>query len=580
MINVESAIRLNYPGLFNYPAFVTHPLLALLRALFREREINAFLAGHQEGGLSFIDAVLDHLDISYSADQKELEHIPAIGKVIVVANHPMGAMDAFALIRLVSHVRQNRKVRILANPLLMQIPQLAELLIPIDNMTGKLSRRSVRMVEEALEQDEAVIVFPAGEVSRFCPWGVRDGYWKTGFLKFALRTGTPILPIYIHARNSVPFYLASMLYKPLGTMLLAHEIFQAKHMRLRFAIGGLIRERVLQRSDLPLARHAKLFRKHLYRIGRGGEAIYATEQCIAHPESRQMIRQEFKGLERIGDTADGKHIYLADYGAAPALMREIGRLREYTFRKVEEGSGNKRDLDRFDRHYRHIVLWDDEALEVAGAYRIGECADIMQSHGRDGLYLNQLCDFDRRFEERYLAQAIELGRSFVQPRYWGTRALDYLWHGIGAYLKHHPEVRYMYGPVSISHAYPRAAKDALVGFYRLYFGSREGTLLRARTPYRPSALVREEMEELFTGDDYQSDFKRLRHYLKGFDVTVPTLYKQYSEVCEEGGVRFFDFGVDKEFGDCIDGYLLVDVGMIKPERRRRYIGKENATPLG
>ena len=161
MINVESAIRLNYPGLFNYPAFVTHPLLALLRALFREREINAFLAGHQEGGLSFIDAVLDHLDISYSADQKELEHIPAIGKVIVVANHPMGAMDAFALIRLVSHVRQNRKVRILANPLLMQIPQLAELLIPIDNMTGKLSRRSVRMVEEALEQDEAELEFLA-----------------------------------------------------------------------------------------------------------------------------------------------------------------------------------------------------------------------------------------------------------------------------------------------------------------------------------------------------------------------------------------------------------------------------------
>ncbi len=578
MISVESAIRLNYPRFFEYPPFVSAPVLALLRGLYHEREINSFLELHQEKGIPFIDAVLDHLDISYSADQRELENIPAIGKVIIAANHPMGAMDAFALIRLVSQMRQNRKVRILANPALMQIPQLAELLIPVDNITGKVSRESVRMVEEALEREEAVIIFPAGEVSRFRPWGVCDGYWKSGFLKFALRTQAPILPVFIHARNSLSFYLASMLYKPLGTMLLAHEIFQAQHLRLKFTIGGLIRERVLQRSDLPLTRHAKLFRKHLYRLARGAEPIYASEQCIAHPESRQQLKQELKGLERIGATNDGKHIYLADYERAPALMREIGRLREYTFRKVEEGTGGKRDLDSYDRHYRHIVLWDDEALEVVGAYRIGECESILKEHGEAGLYMSELCEFDVRFNKRYLPQAIELGRSFVQPRYWGTRALDYLWHGIGAYLKQHPEVRYMYGPVSLSHAYPRAAKDALISFYMLYFGAQDGPLLQAKTPYRLPETSRQEMSELFSGTDYQDDFKRLRRYLKAFNVAVPTLYKQYSELCEEGGIQFFDFGIDNDFGDCVDGYLLADVQAIREERRSRYIDKPEGLP--
>lgn len=571
MVSVETAIRSVYPDFAEAPQIFTRPALAILKRLSHENELNAFLTAHPETGLAFIEAVLAHLDLSCHIDQNRIENIPPIGKLIVAANHPMGAVDAFALIRLLSHVRQNGKVRIVANRVLMQVPQLKEILIPVDNMTGKMSRQSMRMIEEALEREEAVIFFPAGEVARFKPWGVYDFRWKKGFLKFARRTSTPILPVFIHARNSALFYAASAIYKPLGTMLLAHEAFAAKGGTLRFTVGELIHHRVVQRSDLSLDDHARIFRKHLYRIGRDRPGIYQTERCIAHPEKRQLLREELKQAEKIGESPDGKKIYLVDHDKAPSLMREIGRLREYTFRMVEEGTGKKRDMDSYDRHYRHILLWDDDALEVVGAYRIAECAKIMEQMGSEGLYMHDLCYFHTPFKRDYLLHAIELGRSFVQPRYWGSNALDYLWHGIGAYLRLHPEIRYMYGPVSISHAYPLAAKNALVCFYSHYFKSGE-LLLQGRESFRICETARLELESIFCGNDYNADLKTLKRYLKALDVAVPTLYKQYSELCEEGGFKIADFGIDRDFNNCVDGYVIADVGKIREKKRQRYIG--------
>jgi hypothetical protein len=323
---------------------------------------------------------------------------------------------------------------------------------------------------------------------------------------------------------------------------------------------------------LNYKQHTKLMRKHLYRVAKGRKLIYPTQQCIAHPEPRHLLKEELKQAQRIGSTFDNKHIYLVEYEEAPTLLNEIGRLREYSFRKVGEGSGHKRDLDRYDEYYRHLVLWDDEALEVVGAYRIADCEWVISFAGKEGLYLNELCSFKEPFDP-YLENMIELGRSFIQPKYWGSRALDYLWQGIGAFLKHHPHIKYMVGPVSISGSYPASAKEALVYFYTHYFGARE-ELVSARTPYILSNLAKEDGKALFCGNDYAEDMRRLKEYLRAFNVTIPTLYKQYSELCDEGGIQFMDFGIDAEFNNCIDGYILVDVSKIKEAKRKRYIDTE------
>jgi putative hemolysin len=570
MVNVEGVLKREYPRLFNYPALVSRPAVGFFKLLFHEKGINNFMQKHQEKvGIDFIDAALEHLNISYRIDQRQLQNIPALGKVIIAANHPLGALDALTLIKMVSSVRQDKKVKIVANHVLSQFSQLKEMLIPVDNISGKLSKESLQQIENALKNEEAVIFFPAGEVSRAYLNGIRDGKWKSGFVKFAKRTQTPVLPIYINAKNSKLFYGASWLYKPLGTLLLSHEMFMARNSVFDFTIGKIVASHTINAMHLDYKQHAKLFRRHLYRLARGKKGIYATEECISHPESRQMIKQELKQGERIGTTSDSKHIYLIEAEYAPTLLNEIGRLREYSFRKVGEGSGQKKDVDRYDDYYQHLVLWDDDALEVVGAYRIGECNWILSWLGKEGLYLNELCNIDERCDE-YLEHAIELGRSFVQPKYWGTRALDYLWQGIGAYLSHNPQVKYMLGPVSISGTYPQSAKEALVYFYNNYFGANE-QLIKAKAPFKLSQFVAEEFDELFDGENYISDFKRLREYLRAFNVTVPTLYKQYSELCEEGGIQFMDFGVDADFNNCIDAYILVDISKIKLAKRQRYI---------
>ncbi|MGB5964612.1 MAG: GNAT family N-acyltransferase, partial [Sulfurimonadaceae bacterium] len=220
-------------------------------------------------------------------------------------------------------------------------------------------------------------------------------------------------------------------------------------------------------------------------------------------------------------------------------------------------------------YYQHLVLWDDQDLEVVGAYRLGECNWILSWMGKEGLYLNELCEMHDD-HDRFLMEAVELGRSFVQPRYWGSRALDYLWQGIGAYLQHNPQIRYLTGPVSISAAYPKNARDAIVYFYSHYFAPKEQSL-HARSPYKLSNNTNREFEEFFDDNDYKTAFTQLKNYLSAFNVNVPTLFKQYADLCDDGGVTFFDFGIDCDFNDCVDGYILVDRRLMKEAKQKRYI---------
>jgi hypothetical protein len=109
-----------------------------------------------------------------------------------------------------------------------------------------------------------------------------------------------------------------------------------------------------------------------------------------------------------------------------------------------------------------------------------------------------------------------------------------------------------------------------VYFYSHYLGS-DHIYLRAKSPYQLSEFVQAEFTDFFKGDDYDEDFRRLKNYLKSFDLSIPTLYKQYTELCEEGGVKFIDFGIDVDFNNCIDGYIMVDIRKIKEAKRQRYM---------
>ncbi len=572
MIQVKQLIQDKSPEFFEKSPLITRPTLGILRRLFHEREVNRFLESHEDSvGFDFIDQVLDHFNFSYQASQHDRRNIPDSGRVMIVANHPLGALDGLALLRLVGEIRPD--VKIIANEMLMGFDGLRDHVLPVDNLGGKSGRKQLIAITEALQQEKAVIIFPAGEVSRMSLSGIKDKRWNTSYLKLARKTNSPLLPVHVGGRNSLLFYTSSMLYQPMSSLLLAHEMFKQRNRRIPIRVGQPIP--IQELAQLPLSDKEKnrLVRRHLYRIARGKSPLLKTEKTVVHPQDRKQLKHELKEAEYLGATKDGKQIYLFDYRENTALMREIGRLREIAFRQVGEGTGQRSDTDKYDCFYRHLILWDEDELEIVGAYRIGEAKRLLDENKGDWVYSASLFDYGPQMQ-RYFEEGVELGRSFVQPKYWGKRSLDYLWYGIGAYLNRYPGTRYLFGPVSLSNSFPQLAKDFIVYFYSMHFKDDE-QLAKSFTPYQISEEHIEIIKPLFTGESYAADFKVLKQQLNHLDAAVPTLYKQYSELCEPGGVRFLDFGVDADFGYCIDGLVLVDLNLIKESKNNRYRGSND-----
>jgi putative hemolysin len=563
MLDVEHFVQARYPQLLVTRPLLAKPLLTALRLLFHEKEIRQFGANYPHlQGFDFVEQVLEYFDFSYRLRDRERHHIPARGRLVIAANHPIGSLDGLALLKLVREIRPD--VKVVANDLLTAIEPLRPLLLPVDNMGGRTPRQNLRALREFLEAEGALIIFPAGEVSRFGAKGIRDGRWRTGFLRVAASARAPILPVFIDGRNSTFFYALSFLARPLSTLWLVREMFKQAKRCVDVRIGQPVSHRCYRHIELPAEAKAKLFRRHLYRIGNDRPGLFPGQTAIARPENRRDLRSEIRDCQLLGETADRKQIFLYRYRADSAVMREVGRLRELAFRAVEEGSGQRRDLDRFDPHYEHLLLWDEQEWEIAGAYRICPAGTGLP------LYSRTLFEFTPGMNP-YLAQGLELGRSFVQPGYWGKRSLDYLWHGIGAYLRDHPQYRYLFGPVSLSGAYPRAALELIAHFYQRHFPAWQ-SLAVPRNPFEISAERRAELDASYPGNSYREEFQRLKRELGEHQLSVPTLYKQYAELCDVGGVQFAAFNIDPAFGHCVDGLVIVDLARLKNSRRERYLG--------
>ncbi len=535
----------------------------LLKKLFHEEEFRQFAADHRHlKGLDMVEQVLEHLDILCTLPAHDLEQIPAHGPLIVMANHPTGTLDGLALLYAVSRVR--RDVKVVTNRMLTHLEPLSSLFIPVDNIGGRTAKSSFTLMEQHLQHAGVLIFFPAGEVSRPTRTGIRDKKWHPGFIKLAGKFRAPLLPVNIHARNSLLFYASTLLAPNLSMLLLMQQMFRRRHSRLPVKIGQQIGWSHWFSPTLSPREMAEQCRQHVLRLGKGLPGIFKTESAIARPEDRATLKRELAQAESLGTTADGKTIYLWQRNGqeeAP-ILRELGRLREIAFRAVGEGSGKRRDTDSFDDDYLHLILWDDEDLEIVGAYRFIPTA----MREPEALYSYSLFHYDDKMRD-ILEHGIELGRSFIQPRYWGRRGLDYLWSGIGAYLARYPHYRYLFGPVSISGRLPPAARDLLVAFYRLWFPATH-PLAASRRPY-PASLP--EVLAQFGGEDYVEDLTRLKSLLGNLGCGIPPLYKQYSELCEPGGVQFIDFGSDPSFNNCVDGLVLVDLCYLKANRYQRYI---------
>lgn len=495
--------------------------------------------------------------------QGEKKSVPVAGPLVFVANYPLGALEVIALYHLLSSVRSDLKV------VNCSVTEGLDVLFDVtfDAKREPSSEEGRADIEQHLQSGGALLVFPAVRISRLEIANLKDGRWRTSFIDYAENSRATILPVYMDIRYFLRFYSIALATRPVSRIPWLRRAVRPESTTLSLRLGAPITHACYQRIALAKQAKAKLFRKELYRTARGKSSLFKNAQHIDGPQDKAVLERELDDCELLGQSSDGMKIYLYNCREDDAIIYEIGRLREESFRMIGEGTGEASDIDVFDRHYFHIILWDPNGREIAGAYRLKPTADT-DITAQENLYTQTLFDYLPN-ATTILCQGLELGRSFVQPKYWGSRSLDYLWVGIAAFLRNRPQFRYLLGAVSISDTFSKEAKDMMVYYYQQYYGASD-SIVSCQRPYVIDSESLAGLQAFFNGLNAKEGFVALKQRLAQMSFGVPVLYKQYTGLCDEGGVLFHGFNVDPDFNDCIDGLVVVDIDRLLPNKRKRY----------
>jgi putative hemolysin len=534
----------------------------------------AYRALYQEiqrgpANIPFEVRALDALGIRPVCSPAEIALIPSQGPVVVAANHPHGIVDGLVLTSIVRRARPD--VRILANHLLSRIPELADLCFFVDPFGGPAapdrSRAGLRAAHLWVRSGGTLIVFPSGEVAhdRQPDGSYADGPWPDTVGRLALTTGAQVVPALIDGRNTPWFYAAGHIHALLRTALLAREALSARGRQPTVRLGALVslRSRADVTSNADAATQAireaveKLKQRQIASLTRVGHVDEIAADIARLPlQSRLVESGTFQ-------------VFCAKAHQIPSALREIGRLREATYRAVGEGTGRDVDLDAFDDRYLHLFSWDCARQQIAGAYRIGRTDRILAAEGVTGLYTRTLFRYDYRLIAR-LSPALELGRSFVRAEYQRNySALLLLWKGIGQFVTRHPQYRILFGPVSISARYSDQSHRLLMTFLLQNHLDRDlSELVQAinpkgvclATPF--STPVPRSIDEV----------NRLVAQADAGGEGVPILLRQYLKL----NARLLGFNVDPNFGDALDALMMVDLTTVDPAILNRYFGRQEA----
>jgi len=493
-------------------------------------------------------------ELNVTVDTAGADHIPSSGAAVVVSNHPFGLLDGAILAELC--LRARRDVKILANDVLSHVPELENLLLPVDVSGGRKNVASVREAIRHLAGGGLLIAFPAGEVSR----REEDGPWTpllARLITLAARR-TPelrIIPTFVHGANSKLFRLASVLHSSVQTALLPREMLSKRGSTVRVDIGTPVpSKRVVEIEDDT--RRIEYLRWRTYSLRGASQA----PEPIRQPVPADLLEREISRLRPECASGDLR-AYRATADEIPNTVREICRLREITFRAAGEGTGKAEDTDEFDRHYLHLFIWNSATREIVGAYRI-----CPADQGPSKLYTATLFSFGDAFLNE-LGPALELGRSFVRPEYQRTFApLLLLWKAIGRYVAEHPQYKVLFGPVSISNSYSAASRELMVAFLERRSGLRElAGLVKSRNPFRARGMHIPAVVEL---DDLSAAISDI----EGTPAGIPVLLRQYLKL----GGRIVAFNVDRAFSHALDGLIVVDLTKTEPKLVERYLGRSEA----
>lgn len=535
--------------------------------------------------VEFLNAILDEFQIKFEIPEEDLKRLPKGGAYITISNHPLGGIDGILLLKMMLEREPNFKI--IANFLLHRIDPMKPYIMPVNPFeTHKDAKSSVIGIKETLRHlsdGKPLGIFPAGEVSTY-----RDGQlvvdkpWEEGAIKVIRKAQVPVVPIYFHAKNSRLFYLLSRLGDTLRTAKLPSELLTQKDRVIKVRIGKPISV-AEQNEHQTLEEYSEFLRRKTYMLSNAYQKesnflqtplkMPRKSKDIATPANQEKIIAEVDKL-RTTDCrllqSKNYEVFFTEAQHIPVILHEIGRLREVTFREVGEGTNESIDIDKYDKYYHHMFLWDDDDKRIAGAYRMGLGSHIYPKMGIEGFYLNGLFRFEPELHDM-MHQSIEMGRAFIIREYQQKpMPLFLLWRGIIHTTLRYPEHKFLLGGVSISNQFSNFSKSLMIEFMKSHYY--DPYIAQYIHPKKEFKVKLKDADKDFIFDEAEADlnkFDKIIDELEPGTLRLPVLIKKYIKQ----NARLVAFNVDPLFNNAIDGLMYIRIADI-PESTMKPVMEE------
>lgn len=596
---MAKAIRVDKYGPFG--TFVGWILIKTLKI----SKLNRIYDRHSDKeGLEFLNAILNEFEVNFEIPEEDLKRLPKEGSFITVSNHPLGGIDGILLLKLLLEKRPDYKI--LANFLLNRIEPLSPFIMPVnpfeDHKDVKSSLEGFKKSLLHLKEGSPLGIFPAGEVSTLKDEDlIVDRPWEVPAMKLIKKAKVPVVPIYFHARNSKAFYRLSNMNDNLRTAKLPSELLSQRNRMIKVRIGRPIPVTV-QNEIENLEEYTQFLRRKTYMLANAYERERLLDKIptsirfqrspkeIATPVKKDLMASEVNTLRDTDHRlleSKNYEVFLAKANKMPNIMREIGRLREITFRAVGEGTNKSIDLDHYDEYYHHLFLWDNTAKQVVGAYRMGLGQEIYKKYGINGFYLCELFKIEPELH-KMMSESIEMGRAFIVNEYQQKpMPLFLLWKGIVHTTLRNPDHKYLIGGVSISNQFSNFSKSLMIEFMKSHYW--DPYVANYVSPKKKFKVKLKDVDKEFIFDETQADlnkFDRLIDEVEPGQLRLPVLIKKYIKQ----NAKCVAFNVDPLFNNSVDGLMYIRIAdlpesTVKPameefqeELEKRFGNNNNNTP--
>lgn len=591
--------KLKFDTIEKYPilSWLSKPMIGYLERILGFQRLTEILHGHEQHPGNFFDGIIASMGVSYELEPAALERIPEKGPVVIVANHPYGGLEAVITASIV--LRRRADLRIMGNYLLSRIHEMRPHLIQVDPFDSKTSIRTnigpLRNSIDWLKNDGILLTYPAGTVSHFsyASREISDPPWDKSIARIIRKTNSTVIPIYFPGHNGPLFQLSGLIHPVLRTAQIPRELAKLSNRSFHPIIGRpidpsriashpddqklisycrmrtyILAKKQSQSDASPLA----IATAPTVSESSTATAVNPNWEPVSEPVSFEKLEEEIRALpkSRLILKQGEFEVYCTRSRAIPNVLQEIGRLRELTFRAVQEGTGKPLDLDRFDDYYHHLFIWNNEKKEIVGAYRLTKIDRIVRLYGVRGLYTYTLFKYKASTMAK-IGPALELGRSFVRDEYQRSfSALQLLWRGVAHYVALNPRYRVLLGPVSISAQYPTVSRMLITSFLQVNNYKRDiARFIKPRNPLKPakvsgidSTLKSFDIHNLDNLSDLLAEVDSQQAYL-------PILLRQYLRL----GGKLMGFNVDPAFNDCLDGLIYVDLCQTDPRLLEKFMSK-------